>query len=230
MEAEVTETAWVRTFHARRGRRSALTEDRLARLLPQYAVPPGLLDTAPHGELEALVLDVGCGHGAAALGYATAYPRRHVVAVDVYPPGVARMLAAAQQSGATNLSAVLADAVQLLRLAVGQGALGAVHLFFPDPWPKTRHRHRRFVSGPTLDLLASRLGPEGHVLVATDQDEYAAHVLGEVGAHGAFTANRVPRPAWRPVARYEAKALDAGRAITELRLDRATVAATYPAR
>ncbi len=166
-----------------------------------------------------VVADIGCGHGAAALGYATAYPRRHVVAVDVYPPGLARMLAAAEQSGTANLSAVFADAVELLRWEVGAGVLAAVHLFFPDPWPKTRHRHRRFVSGATLDLLASRLRQDGHVLVATDQDAYAAHVLREVRAHGAFTAYQVPRPVWRPVSGYEAKALDAGRAITDLRLD-----------
>lgn len=227
----MTETAWVRTFHARHGRRSALTEDRLARLLPRYAVPAGLLERAPRWRpQEAVVLDVGCGHGAAALAYATAYPGHQVVAVDVHPPGVARMLAAAEQAGIGNLSAHLGDAVELLRERVGRGTLAAVHLFFPDPWPKTRHRGRRFVSGPRLDLLASRLAPDGHVLLATDDESYAAYSVREVRAHGAFTAQRVPRPQWRPVSGYEAKGRQAGRRITELRLDRADAARTSPAR
>ncbi|MGB8385758.1 MAG: methyltransferase domain-containing protein [Dermatophilaceae bacterium] len=227
----MTETGWVRTFHARQGRTSALTQERLVGLLPRYAVPTGLLEPAPpQGEPEAVVLDVGCGHGAAALAYATAYPRRHVVAVDVHRAGVARMLAAAEQAGITNLSAHLGDAVELLRDGVGQGTLAAVHLFFPDPWPKTRHHRRRFVSPERLDLLASRLAPDGHVLLATDDEDHAAYVMRQVRAHRAFTAYRVRRPSWRPVSGYEAKGLRAGRRITELRLVRADVVGTYPAR
>ncbi|MGV1007443.1 MAG: tRNA (guanine(46)-N(7))-methyltransferase TrmB [Dermatophilaceae bacterium] len=225
----MTSAAMVRTYHARHGRRSALTEDRLSRLLPRYAVAPGLLEAS--ASLGApVVLDVGCGHGAAAIAFAEAYPGHHVVAVDVHPPGVARMLAAAQERGILNLSAHLGDAVELLTWRTGCGALAAVHLFFPDPWPKTRHRRRRFVTGARLDLLASRLAPGGHVLLATDHDEYAAYVVREVRDHGAFTVRPVTRPAWRPVSGYEAKGLQAGRRITELRLDRADVAVTSPAR
>ena len=226
----MTDIALVRTFHARHGRRSALTEDRLARLLPRYAVPPGLLDPSPWREPQALVLDLGCGHGAAALGYAAAYPGHQVVAVDVHPPGVARMLAAAEERGIANLSAHLGDVVALLSERVGLGVLAAMHLFFPDPWPKTRHRGRRFVSSARLDLLASRLAPEGHVLLATDDERYAAYAMREVRAHGAFVAHRVPRPHWRPVSGYEAKAVRVGRRITELRLDRADAAGSSPAR
>jgi tRNA (guanine-N7-)-methyltransferase len=219
----------VRTYHARHGRRSALTDDRLTRLLPRYAVPPGLLDATP-APTTPVVLEVGCGHGGAALGYAAAHPGHHLVAVDVHPPGVARMLAAAQERSLVNLSAYLGDAVELLSQRVGRGALAAVHLFFPDPWPKTRHRRRRFVTAERLDLLDSRLAPEGHVLVATDDAEHAAYVMREVRDHGAFTVRAVPRPGWRPVSGFEAKGLRAGRQITELRLDRVSGAATSPDR
>ena len=213
----------VRTFHARRGRRSGLTESRLATLLPRYAVPaavlapPGTPGRPPH-----VVLEIGCGHGAAAVGYAATHPDTHLIALDVHPPGVARMLAAAAAEGLTNLSAELADAVEFLADRVPEGGLDAVHLFFPDLWPKVRHHRRRFVSPQTLDLLASRLTPTGHVLVATDIADYAAYVRRVVADHGTFVARDVPRPTWRPLAGYEAKGLDAGRAITELVLERAT--------
>ena len=132
------------------------------------------------------------------------------------------MLAAAADEGLTNLSAELADAVEFLADRVPEGGLDAVHLFFPDPWPKARQHRRRFVSPQTLDLLASRLNPTGHVLVATDIADYAAYVRRVVADHGTFVARDVPRPTWRPLAGYEAKGLDAGRAITELVLERAT--------
>ena len=94
----------------------------------------------------------------------------------------------------------------------------AIHLFFPDPWRKKKHTKRRFVSPTTLDLLARVLKPGGHVLIATDQDFYAAHVLEEVTRHPRFEAGRVERPAWRPSDGFEAKGVAAGRTINELRL------------
>ena len=215
--------ARVRTFHARRGRRSPLTESRLLTLLPRYAVPAAVL--APSGALgrpTQVVLEIGCGHGAAALGYAAAHPDTHLIALDVHPPGVARMLAAAADDGLTNLSAELGDAVEFLTDRVPEGGLDAVHLFFPDPWPKARHHRRRFVSAQTLDLLASRLTLTGHVLVATDHADYAAYLRRVVSEHGAFPARDAPRPTWRPLAGFEAKGVAAGRAITELVLERAT--------
>ncbi|MFZ1285588.1 MAG: methyltransferase domain-containing protein, partial [Candidatus Phosphoribacter sp.] len=189
----------VRTFNARRGRRSVLTDARLLTLLPGYAVPPAVLAPpgAP-GRPECVVLEVGCGHGAAALAYAAATPEAHIVALDVHPPGVARMVAAVDAAGLSNLSAELADAVEFLAERVPQGALDAVHLFFPDPWPKTRHHRRRFVSPDTLELLAMRLTPAGRVLVATDSPDYAAYVRVVVAAHGGFVVRDAARPTWRP--------------------------------
>ena len=210
----------VRTFHARRGRRSQLTTSRLETLLPRYAVP-ARLDGPPAG-FDVLVVEIGCDHGAAAVAYGAAYPAHFLVALDVHPPGVARMLAAAADAGVTNLGAELGDAVKFLRERVEPGSVNAVHLFFPDPWLKAKHHRRRFVSSATLDLLASRLAPEGHVLVATDQEAYAAHVESVVSRHPEWRCVRTPRPEWRPMAGFEAKGVQAGRPIVDLRLERAT--------
>lgn len=214
----------MRSYGARRGRLSPLTRERLAQLGPSRSVPPGPLDAvAAFGRRAPLVLEVGCGHGAAAIGYAAAHPGDDVLALDVYQPGIARMLAHAEAAGVRNLRAEIGDAVAFLDERVAPGQLAAVHLFFPDPWPKAKHAKRRFVGPGTLDLLASRLAASGHVLVATDQPAYAAYVMTQVRAHGAFTASETQRPPWRPVDGFEAKALTAGRSITDLRLERASV-------
>ncbi len=209
---------WVRSYSARRGRNSALTAERLATHLPARGIPDGPLDpVAVFGRVAPLVLEVGSGHGAAAIAYALTHPGHDVLAVEVHTPGVARMLAAAHDAGAPNLRAHRGDAVLLLTEAVAPGSLHSVHLFFPDPWPKARHAKRRFVTPHTLDLVADRLRPEGDLLIATDQDFYAEHALEQLAAHGGWDVVVGERPTWRPTDGYEDKGLAAGRAITDLR-------------
>lgn len=211
----------IRTYAGRTGRLSALTRDRLDRYLPSRALPPGpLVPVEAFGRHAPVVLDVGCGHGAAAIAYASTHPSDDVLAVDVHLPGIARFLAAADAARVANLRVVIGDAVALLTDRVEPGQLAAVHLFFPDPWPKLKHAKRRFIGASTLDLLQSRLTLDGHVLIATDQPAYAEHVRAEVRAHGGFQVFDVARPAWRPVDGFERKGLAAGRQIVDLRLER----------
>jgi tRNA (guanine-N7-)-methyltransferase len=193
----------------------------MATLLPPRRIPSGPLHpTVAFGRTAPVVLEIGSGHGAAAVAYAAAHPDADLLAVEVHVPGLARMLAAAQAAGVRNLWAEQGDALALLRDRVPPGALAAVHLFFPDPWPKRRHAKRRFVQRHTLDLLASRLAPCGHLLIATDHDGYASHTRDMLSAHGGWDVEEGARPAWRPVDGFEAKGLAAGRTITDLRATR----------
>ena len=208
----------MRTYNARRGRLSPLTQARLEELVPQHGIPKGpLVPEVAFGRRGPLVLEIGCGHGAAAIGYAVAHPGHDVLAVDVHPPGIARMLAAADARGVANLWAHIGDAVAFMESRIAARSLQAVHLFFPDPWPKSRHTKRRFISEHTLDLLAERLVVGGSLLVATDHASYAEHALAELESHAAFDVSETERPAWRPVDGFEAKGLAAGREVTDLR-------------
>jgi len=217
----VTQQPPVRTYNARHGSVSPLNQNRLESLGPGRAVPPGPLDLEQtFGRRAPFVLEVGCGHGAAAIAYAVTHPEHDVLALDVHTPGIARMLAAAELAGVPNLRIERADAMVFLEERVGPSRLDAVHLFFPDPWPKARHAKRRFVSQHALDLLETRLAPSGHLLIASDQPDYAAYARKQVEDHGAFVASLAERPDWRPVDGFEAKALAAGRPVTELRVHR----------
>jgi tRNA (guanine-N7-)-methyltransferase len=214
----VSEQHRVRTYSARRGRLSALTQERMSELAPRHAIPDGPLDPgAAFGRTAPLVLEIGCGHGAAALAYAQANPGHDLLAVDVFTPALARMMARADQLGVTNLWVHQGDAVALLADRIAPRTLTAVHLFFPDPWPKARHGKRRFIAAYTLDLVATRLQPGGHLLVATDHDAYAAHARAELAADHRFAVTEGQRPPWRPQDGFEAKGLAAGRRVTEFR-------------
>ena len=211
--------ARVRSF-VRRGRLSSLTLERMQTLAPTRALPEGRFDpVVAFGRQAPLVLEIGCGHGHASIAYAAAHPGHDILAMDVHTPGLARMLADAERAGVPNLRVEVGDAVVFLEERAGDAVFDAIHLFFPDPWRKKKHTKRRFVSPTNLDLLARVLRPGGHVLIATDQDFYAEHVLAEVAAHPRFEAHQADRPSWRPREGFEAKGIRAGRTIHELRLD-----------
>ncbi len=163
-----------------------------------------------------LVLEVGCGRGEAALGFALAHPDVDVLATDVHTPGVVALLQAAEASKASNVFAMRADALDLLDHRIGGSELDGVHLFFPDPWPKARHHKRRFVRPDVLDLLADRLRHGAPLRVATDVDDYASWARVHLDHHPAFEGGLAPRPKWRPVTRYEAAAIEAGRTVIDL--------------
>jgi tRNA (guanine-N7-)-methyltransferase len=206
----------VRTFTPR-WRNSPLTDERMATLLPGRSLPEGpLVPAEAFGRVGPVVLEIGSGHGAAAIAYCLAHPEADLVALEVHVPGVARMLAAAQEAGVTNLRVHPGDAMPFLAERVAPGTLTAVHLFFPDPWPKQKHAKRRFVQQHTLELVASRLVPGGVLLVATDIAAYAAHARTQLAHHGRWDVVEGVRPRWRPDDGFEAKGVRAGRAVTGL--------------
>ena len=135
----------IRTFTPR-WRNSPLTDERMARLMPARAVPEGpLVPEVAFGRTGPVVVEIGSGHGAAAIAFCAAHPEADLIAVEVHVPGVARMLALAEDAGVENLWVHPGDAVPFLTERVSPGSLAAVHLFFPDPWPKNKHAKRRFV-------------------------------------------------------------------------------------
>ena len=120
----------------------------MERLLPRHQIPEaGALDPeAWFGRTAPVVLEIGSGHGAAAVAYAAAHPEHDLLAVEVHVPGVARMLAAAEPLGVRQPLGRAGRRDATAHRPGPHGSLAAVHLFFPDPWPKAKHAKRRFVA------------------------------------------------------------------------------------
>ena len=192
--------------------------DALARLGPTLAVA---VDGAPldlatlFGRQAPVVLEIGSGTGEVTAALAAADPARDVLAVEVHTPGLANLMHLAQDAGLTNVRVAEGDAVLLLRDMLAPGALAEVRVLFPDPWPKSRHHKRRLVTPAFAALVAARLAPGGRLHVATDWPDYAAQVLSVLAGCPELRAAVVPRPA-RPVTRFEQRARDAGRPVTDV--------------
>ncbi len=160
-----------------------------------------------------LIIEIGSGMGEATAAMAAATPHLDLIAVEVHPAGVAALLRRLEEQDLTNVRVARDDAVVVLE-ALPPSSLAEVRLFFPDPWPKAKHAKRRLVRPDFAALVASRLAPGGRLHMATDVSAYAEHAL-EMLADG-WTASVLPRPAHRPVTRFEQQGLDAGRSVTDI--------------
>lgn len=218
----------VRTYHPRRSALGGRRAGALDRLWPRFGFsvhdpalglpptrPDGTLDTVRlFGRSAPLVLEIGSGMGEATVAMAEADPGRDYLAVEAHLPGVANLLALIDERGLTSVRVAHGDALDLVRRVLGPGSLDAVHVFFPDPWPKARHHKRRIIAAEHVALLRSRLRIGGTLHCATDWEPYAEQMLAVVAADPGLTnphEGYAPRPAHRPETRFERRGITAGR-------------------
>jgi tRNA (guanine-N7-)-methyltransferase len=155
-----------------------------------------------------MVLEIGFGMGETTAAIAEAHRDMDFVAVDVHLPGVGALLNRVDALHLTNVRVVRHDAVEVVDAMIAPTSLAAIHVFFPDPWPKKRHHKRRLLKPAFVHALAQRLAVDGYLHVATDWREYADDVLATMAAEPllANTApDFVPRPQWRPLTKFEAR-------------------------
>jgi tRNA (guanine-N7-)-methyltransferase len=210
----------LRSFKHRRGRITPGQQAALDTLWPRYGLSPGPVDAVrAFGRTAPLVLEIGFGMGETTVAMAVADPARDLLAVDVHTPGVGALLREAAAQKLENLRVVAGDAIDVLRDRLGPGSLDEIRVFFPDPWPKSRHHKRRLVSPGFARLAATRLRPGGLLHCATDWTPYAARILAVVTAEP-LLENRydgyAPRPGWRPQTRFERQGLARGHTVRDI--------------
>lgn len=198
----------IRSFVRREGRMTDAQRRALVELAPRYVVASdGPFDfPALFGRIAPVVLEIGFGDGTALLALAAAHPERDFLGIEVHRPGIGALLLRLESLGLTNVRACEGDAVQMLAQAVPDTSLDAVHVFFPDPWPKARHHKRRLVQPAFVELVRCKLKQGGVLHVATDWAPYAQDMLVVLSAcHGLRnTADGfAPRPAGRPLTKFE---------------------------
>lgn len=183
-------------------------------------LPDGTLDTVTlFGRSAALVLEIGSGMGEAVTAMAAADPARDYLAVEAHLPGIASLLMAVERHGLTNVRVAHGDGVDLVRRLLRPESLDAVHVFFPDPWPKAKHHKRRIISPERVALLRSRLVDGGTLHCATDWAPYAEAMLATLEADPELVNAHhgpAPRPAHRPVTKFEQRGVDLGHVITDI--------------
>jgi tRNA (guanine-N7-)-methyltransferase len=177
-----------------------------------------LADVFTEGVLDVIgdvVLDIGFGSGEALIELAEARPNECVIGIDVHTPGIAAVLDAVEKRGLRNVRVVEGDVFDLVS-RIPARSLAAIRVYFPDPWPKRRQRGRRLIRVEVVDRLVPLLRRGGVLHLATDVDDYAAQMGDVCGAVPELTGGVIDRPSWRPVTRYEQRAITEGRRPVDL--------------
>ena len=222
-EAGEAQPRFIRSFVRREGRITPAQEQALEQLWPRYGIDysGAVLDPASlFGRDAPLVVEIGFGSGDHLLSSAQNRPDTNFLGIEVHRPGAGRVLQLADKLALTNLRVVCADAVEVLRDGLRPGTVDEVVIFFPDPWPKKRHHKRRLVQPAFVQVLARALRSGGRLRLATDWADYARHMLEVMQvapgfANASADGGAIPRPADRPLTRFESRGLRLGHAVAD---------------
>jgi len=200
----------------------------LESLLPQISVaepkegehldPFTLFSHAPR----AIWLEVGFGGGEHLAWQGANNPDVGLIGGEVFLNGIASLLGHLNRGDIKNVR-VFPEDVRRLFPAMPDACLERVFVLFPDPWPKKRHADRRFIGGPNLDQLSRLMKDGGELRIGTDDAVYKEWAVQQMALRADFeniTEDPAVKPADWPLTRYEAKAIEQGRAPIYLRYRR----------
>jgi tRNA (guanine-N7-)-methyltransferase len=206
---------------------SAAGETGLAELgapLPLEALVPPRAPAPADWEVE-----LGFGKGRYLLRRCQEEPGHRFLGVELAAEYYRTLADRARRRGLANWLAVRGEALYLLSAVLPTGFAVAVHVYFPDPWPKSRHHKRRLFDSETVDLVLGLLRPGGRLFFATDFLEYGGLVAEILASYPGLRIARRDGP-WDtgPRTNYEAKYLLEGRPILRLEGTLESPAALHP--
>jgi tRNA (guanine-N7-)-methyltransferase len=218
----------IRSYVLRQGRVSPAQQRAVETLLPRFGIPYTAqsldLDQA-FGRDAPKILEIGFGMGDSTATIALAHPGNDYLALEVHTPGVGNLLKLIDAQQISNIRIIQHDAVEVLRDMLGDASLSGVHIFFPDPWHKARHNKRRLIQSLFIAQLVRKLKPGGYIHVATDWQDYAEQVLAVLSAEPLLentAADYAPRPAYRPLTKFEQRGIRLGHGVWDLVFRRKT--------
>jgi tRNA (guanine-N7-)-methyltransferase len=235
----------IKSFIRRAGRTTAGQARAFDTLGPQFLLPyqTSLLDLqAPFANPAAtpeeaaaqaakpLVLEIGFGMGEATAHIASVLPDTNFLCCEVHEPGVGALLKRIGERELSNIRICAHDAVEVIDQMLPLNSLDGVHIFFPDPWHKTKHNKRRLIQQGLVAKLAARLKVGGYLHCATDWQPYAEQILAVLSAEP-LLKNRAlishpqlegyaPKPLYRPLTKFENRGIRLGHGVWDVVFER----------
>lgn len=213
----------IKSFVKRRGHISKAQERAVEQGMPRWGIaydPSKPIDfTQTWGRSAPNWLEIGFGMGETTAQIAAAHPHVNYLGVEIYTAGVGSLLKKIEEQNLQNIRIISHDVVDVLRDMIPDHSLDKVLLYFPDPWRKKKHHKRRLIQTEFVEKLALKIKPGGVLHCATDWQNYAEHmleVLSNAPSYINLAQGYAPRPAERPLTKFENRGLRLGHGVWDL--------------
>jgi tRNA (guanine-N7-)-methyltransferase len=158
--------------------------------------PPCYIERLDLGRMfpvaQPLELELGTGDGSFLLQWAGRHPERNFLGVERLLGRLRKVDRKGRRAGLVNLRLIRLEAAYFLEYLMPKASVQALHLYFPDPWPKRKHWRHRLVQAPFAEVVAQALAPGGVIYLRTDSAEYFAQMQSVFGANVQFRPMETP--------------------------------------
>lgn len=157
---------------------------------------PSILERLPLSQLfvqeQPLEVELGCGDASFLAAYAAQHPERNFIGVERLLGRIRKLDRKGRRAGLTNLKGVRIESTYFLEYLLPANVASAVHVYFPDPWPKLKHRRHRLVNELFPSLVRNTLNHRGVVYLRTDDEDYFQQMIAVFGADKRFEKVETP--------------------------------------
>lgn len=141
---------------------------------------------------QSLEVELGSGDGSFLVKYAALQPAINFIGVERLLGRLRKIDRKGRRAGLTNVRVVRIEAAYFLEYLLPKNSAAAIHIYFPDPWPKRKHRKNRLINDAFPPLAKAALQPGGIVYLRTDDADYFSQMTTVFDASPLFTKISTP--------------------------------------
>jgi tRNA (guanine-N7-)-methyltransferase len=150
-----------------------------------------------------LEVELGSGDGSFIVQWARLNPNRNFLAVERLLGRLRKIERKGQRNALTNLRLLRMEAWYVLEYLLPPASVSAVHIYFPDPWPKRKHRKNRLINEAFTETAARALAPQGVVYLRTDDADYFQQITAVFNGNPRFQSVETPKELSEVVTDFE---------------------------
>jgi tRNA (guanine-N7-)-methyltransferase len=143
-------------------------------------------------EPQPLEVELGSGDGSFLVNYARLHPERNFLGVERLLGRLRKLDRKSLRAGLANLRGLRIESSYFLEYLLPRHSVAALHIYFPDPWPKRKHRKNRLVNARFTEIACQALAPGGLVYLRTDDEDYYGQMLAVFAGNSLFKTVETP--------------------------------------
>src|SRR5436190_2479363 len=143
-------------------------------------------------KMQPLEVELGCGDSSFLVEYAKLHPEHNFIGVERLLGRIKKLDRKARRAGLVNVRGVRIESSYFLEYLLPLHSTCALHIYFPDPWPKRKHRRHRLINERFPSVAAKALVPGGVVYLRTDDENYFAQMTEVFAASPLFSPIATP--------------------------------------